>query len=109
MACGYGLCSTSFPGGHQVDGLPPASSRQGPEHMYGSAAFGSIILLICLSDLHRTSPVLNTIGVSWFMQRGVAIALLVDELRLSTVFVQLTSQYLAVSSSNTIARVSRGA
>ena len=26
MACGCGLCSTSFPGGHQVDGLPPASS-----------------------------------------------------------------------------------
>ena len=26
MAFGCGLCSTSFPGGHQVDGLPPASS-----------------------------------------------------------------------------------
>ena len=26
MACGCGLCSTSFPGGHQVDSLPPASS-----------------------------------------------------------------------------------
>ena len=26
MVCGSGLCSTSFPGGHQVDGLPPASS-----------------------------------------------------------------------------------
>ena len=28
MACGCGLCSASFPGGHQVDGLPPASSYE---------------------------------------------------------------------------------
>ena len=26
LAFGCGLCSTSFSGGHQVDGLPPASS-----------------------------------------------------------------------------------
>ena len=26
LAFGCGLCSSSFPGGHQVDGLPPASS-----------------------------------------------------------------------------------
>ena len=25
MPCGCGLCSTSFSGGHPVDGLPPAS------------------------------------------------------------------------------------
>ena len=30
MVCGSGLCSTSFPGGHQVDGLPPASSDNFP-------------------------------------------------------------------------------
>ena len=28
LAFGCGLCSTSFPGGHQVDGLPPASRPQ---------------------------------------------------------------------------------
>ena len=31
-AFGCRLCSTSFPGGHQVDGLPPASSRRETSH-----------------------------------------------------------------------------
>ena len=29
LVFGCGSCSTSFPGGHQVDGLPPASSSVG--------------------------------------------------------------------------------
>ena len=39
-----GLCSTSFPGGHQVDGLPPASS-----HAIDSVIV-STLPLVCVSN-----------------------------------------------------------